>query len=301
MKHLFTIFIFFLLISCGLDTSSKAAPKVQTFSQIKATVTDNNVRMRSLPAIDSSIITLLDKGDVVSVIGISNEKVSIPSYSPDYWYNVKKNDDKEGWVFGGLLTVDEGEIPAISKNEPKVDKNQKVDNDSSVKKDFSWKELINEEVLNIAKNSKYLILATKNNVVVLDKLDGKTKWWDKTANLTYIYSNDDIYIYLNYASKELNILDLKKTDKEFKNVKREKIALDIDNSRELLPYFGFKDSTIYFFQNIDSQYNLVTMTLKGTFEYKLKIDYKISDIKFDLDNGSIFILSKDKNIYMYSI
>jgi len=323
MKNIFILFIFLLLFSCGIYVTDKNNPKTneQSDSKEKAIITDNNVRMRNSPSIDSSIVTLLDKDTVVDIIGISEEKVSIPSYQPNYWYNVRKDDGKEGWVFGGLLAVDDSSISAIidkssstANNKISPNKNESNNESNIDKKNFVWKESVSVDsvyIKNFVKNDRYFFITRPDGISIFDKSSGKIKWQDKIADYnkyldfpSYIYSNDDVFIYLNPKDNKINIIDLKKTDEKFKNVKREKISFpfDIEN---ILPYFGFNNNILYFFVNRGDinnvNYELITMTLKGKFESKLKIDYRISDVQFELNNGVIFILSSDGYIYKHSI
>jgi len=306
MKNIFILFVLLLFLSCGIYNTDKNKQETDeqfnSNSKEKATIIDNNVRMRSSPRIDASIVTLLDKDTIVEIIGISEEKISVPSYQPDYWYNVRKDDGKEGWVFGGLLVIDSSFIAAIDKVDPnannKINGNKKDTNID--KKNFVWRVVIDESVTNISTNNKYILLTTKNGVIILDKNSGKIKWSDKILNPMYIYSNDYVFVYLNYANNEINIIDLKKTDKEFKNVKKERIFL-VFNNPNILPYFGYNNGIVYFFMAVNSGYELLSINMKGTFESKLKINYEISNIYFDLNNRTVFILSKDQNLYMYSL
>lgn len=69
-------------------------------TQLRIT-TGSGVRVRSAPGLDANIVELLSIGTVITPITRSNAPVKI-GQSQDYWYQVKLESGKQGWVFGGL-------------------------------------------------------------------------------------------------------------------------------------------------------------------------------------------------------
>ena len=63
----------------------------------KAIVVVDNLNFRSAPNLKSENIGKLQKGDIVEILSISNEKERI-NLTDDYWYKVRFN-KKEGYLF----------------------------------------------------------------------------------------------------------------------------------------------------------------------------------------------------------
>ena len=64
--------------------------------------TGNEVRVRSAPNLFARIVETLDKGVIVHAFARSKAQDKIGDLV-DYWYQVNLDDEKTGWIFGGLL------------------------------------------------------------------------------------------------------------------------------------------------------------------------------------------------------
>jgi uncharacterized membrane protein/SH3-like domain-containing protein len=65
-------------------------------------ITGDGVRVRSAPKLKASIVETLDEGKVVQAFARSKRQDKLGNLQ-DYWYKVNLENDKTGWIFGGLL------------------------------------------------------------------------------------------------------------------------------------------------------------------------------------------------------
>lgn len=80
----------------------------------EATITESGVRVRNLPNTDAEIITILDKGTKVRVIGRNAEKSTIGK-ATEYWYKIALKDTSIGWVFGAFVSLKNPEALRVSE------------------------------------------------------------------------------------------------------------------------------------------------------------------------------------------
>lgn len=86
--------------STGIQETEKALTAISLI---------NGLRIRTKPGLPSRIMGVVSEGERLSVVGRSEEKILIEE-AEDYWYKIKLNNGKTGWVFGSYLIVEE-EIP----------------------------------------------------------------------------------------------------------------------------------------------------------------------------------------------
>ncbi len=66
-------------------------------------VKGSHVNCRSEPStIVGKVLFRLNKNDRIELIAKTNNEFSVKGYEDDYWYYVRAN-EKQGWIFGGLL------------------------------------------------------------------------------------------------------------------------------------------------------------------------------------------------------
>jgi hypothetical protein len=113
MNKLTFIFLI-LLVSCSKSTkqpehitdsvttestlTTETANTEEDFLLFQGYINDNNIRIRSNPNTNSDILGLLNTGDFVSVINISNHKTTINN-SNKHWFKITTNDNITGWIF----------------------------------------------------------------------------------------------------------------------------------------------------------------------------------------------------------
>jgi hypothetical protein len=79
-----------------------------------ATVNDNNVRLRAIPDLDSSVVTLLSKNEEVEIICCA-EAVVPKGLKKSFWFKVYARKSLIGWVYGTFLTgMSNDAVPIIS-------------------------------------------------------------------------------------------------------------------------------------------------------------------------------------------
>jgi len=86
--------------------SPEDAPVTVRIVSNNATVTDDGLRVRSVPNLEGKIITHLNKGTKVKILDRTVEKVEVQDML-NYWYKVELPDGKVGWVFGEFLSIEE--------------------------------------------------------------------------------------------------------------------------------------------------------------------------------------------------
>lgn len=67
-----------------------------------ATVSVNNLRIRSHPALNGKIVSLLKKGDKVKILATVPSSEKINGIENNWRFVVNENNEK-GWIFGGYL------------------------------------------------------------------------------------------------------------------------------------------------------------------------------------------------------
>lgn len=87
-------------------------------SETESFIKYDNTNLRYSASISAPVIKKLKIGDKLLKIGRSTEYINVEPYGTDYWYQVKTDDNYEGWVFGKMITddVDEKEIGRIERN-----------------------------------------------------------------------------------------------------------------------------------------------------------------------------------------
>ncbi|MFH0977285.1 MAG: SH3 domain-containing protein [Spirochaetota bacterium] len=96
-----TFCIFFSIIACEGKKTSKHNNK--TSDKIGIVFVDKTI-MRVDPIIYSSVITYLNKGEILLIISKSDVKEKI-SNNEDYWYNVRFSRGLTGWVYGANIKI----------------------------------------------------------------------------------------------------------------------------------------------------------------------------------------------------
>lgn len=76
----------------------------QEASSQKATVNDNNVRIRKQPTLTGTEVGKLQKGNIVTVLEKSAESMKIDTMDA-YWYRIKTDTGLEGWSYGAFLDM----------------------------------------------------------------------------------------------------------------------------------------------------------------------------------------------------
>ena len=92
--------------------------KLEYNRDIESYIKYDNTNLRYRASISAPIIKQLKIGDKLLKIGRSSEYTNLEPYGTDYWYQVKTDDNYEGWVFGKMITddADEKEIGRIERN-----------------------------------------------------------------------------------------------------------------------------------------------------------------------------------------
>jgi hypothetical protein len=120
MKILFFVLPILITINAHGLTSGEASgeekfPAGGTF--YNTTINDDNVNVHAFPALTGKVITQLNNGSKVKVIGTSPNLQSIDNYN-GHWINIALPDDSTGWVFERYVNL---ETPFVS--EINIDKN----------------------------------------------------------------------------------------------------------------------------------------------------------------------------------
>lgn len=76
-------------------------------------LTEDKVRIRSLPGLNSEIIGKLTLGEEVQILCRTSEKYTAVG-AEDYWYIIKRNNGMVGWAFGYYLDFSEPVDNAVS-------------------------------------------------------------------------------------------------------------------------------------------------------------------------------------------
>lgn len=98
-----------VLITCKDETSTKQYNK--EINNIGITLIDKTI-MRIDPFINSSVITYINKGEIVTILNKSPEKDRIGN-SRNFWYNVNYSKGYLGWIYGTSLKL----FPVNNKHE----------------------------------------------------------------------------------------------------------------------------------------------------------------------------------------
>lgn len=72
--------------------------------QATAKILIDQLIVRSKPTIKSKIVTVATPAKEYIVLGKTDKKQEI-EFLTDYWYKIKISPKKEGWVFGGYISV----------------------------------------------------------------------------------------------------------------------------------------------------------------------------------------------------
>jgi hypothetical protein len=123
--------IFFITISCSRtvkhsdqnnDLETIEVIEIAVNSQInvdanhiRGYINNNNLRIRSNPDTNSEILGVLNEGDYVSVIGVSEQKILINNFE-NFWYNVITENELTGWIFGEYIDLMPLEKPIEFEN-----------------------------------------------------------------------------------------------------------------------------------------------------------------------------------------
>jgi hypothetical protein len=94
-------------------------------------VMENKVNVRIFPSLEAEILFQINKNDIVRIVGVSGEKVTIDSFNGNWVYVVLENGNSEnkGWVFSKYLNIGELKyspinfveyIPTNNRNIPKI-------------------------------------------------------------------------------------------------------------------------------------------------------------------------------------
>ena len=81
-----------------------AARETADAAALKATVNDNNVRIRKQPTLTGTELGKLQKGNVVTVLEKSSQPMKIDTMNA-YWYRIKTDAGLEGWSYGAFLDI----------------------------------------------------------------------------------------------------------------------------------------------------------------------------------------------------
>jgi hypothetical protein len=71
---------------------------------LRGVIRTNSVNLRKEPLLNSSVITNLTKGEIVEIIEKTDKKQKINNMN-DYWYHLKVDDNKSGWIYGYFLDI----------------------------------------------------------------------------------------------------------------------------------------------------------------------------------------------------
>ena len=71
---------------------------------INGHITDDNLRIRSGPNTSAEIVGLLNTGDCVSVIAVSDKKAVING-TENYWFKIITGNNITGWIFGEYINL----------------------------------------------------------------------------------------------------------------------------------------------------------------------------------------------------
>jgi hypothetical protein len=119
MRILFYILQFFIVINIygqtfGEVSSEEKFPMGGTF--YNTIINDNNVNIRNLPSLTGKIITQLNNGSKIKVIGISPGRQFIDNFN-GHWINIALSNDSVGWVFEKYVNLKETFVSEIHVNE----------------------------------------------------------------------------------------------------------------------------------------------------------------------------------------
>ena len=103
------LLIIIVFITCKDETSTKQYNK--DINNIGITLMDKTI-MRVDPFINSSVITYINKGEIVTILNKSPEKDRIGN-SRNFWYNVSFSRGYLGWIYGTSLKL----FPVNNKHE----------------------------------------------------------------------------------------------------------------------------------------------------------------------------------------
>ncbi len=86
---------------------SNMALEKPLFFPASGRITDDYLRLRKGPSLKDEVITLLRKGNLVTVINLSDSRETVGK-NRDYWYQVRTAKGQNGWVFGSFLEILQG-------------------------------------------------------------------------------------------------------------------------------------------------------------------------------------------------
>lgn len=272
MKRLYTITIcLILLFSCKSQKTSQKEIKEE--KKLVGIVKYENVRLRSEPNINGTVIKKINKGETVSIIKKTEQKEKIQNYDEDFWYQVETANKDTGWIFGQLL-----EITIYDST-----KNISVET-------INFKTIKKKQILNITSNiemtSDYLFYTTSDFVLhSISSLNGKEIWKKKINTLNnpkfQIYKK---YLYISNEDGMLYAVDIINGD----IIWNTKLKAKID---EFIIYNDI------IFSVIKSDILLLSAkNAKHLYEYKFKNKIDFINIK----NNNLYIFS-DKEFFIIKI
>ena len=84
------------------EGETKTTTTTEVSTKKTASVSSGPLNMRSQPATDGKVITVLHTGDTLEILEESPNQENIKNIT-SYWYRVRNTEGDEGWVFGGYL------------------------------------------------------------------------------------------------------------------------------------------------------------------------------------------------------
>jgi hypothetical protein len=116
MKVLFFLLHFFIIENIYTQTFGEIS-REEEFPMgglfYNTTINDNNVNIRILPSLDGKIITQLNSGSEIKIIGISPYTQFIDNFN-GHWINISLANDTVGWVFEKYVNIRETFVSEIS-------------------------------------------------------------------------------------------------------------------------------------------------------------------------------------------
>jgi hypothetical protein len=126
---LFIILTMILIHSCtpkeGADVSSGQFESADEGSpgkgrsascSITGKITEDQVRVRNLPTLNSEIVGNLDLGEEVKVFCRTDKKYKVYNLE-DYWYVIKRKNGLVGWTYGYYISMNEEAMSRLSIHE----------------------------------------------------------------------------------------------------------------------------------------------------------------------------------------
>ena len=192
LKHSIIIYLctFFIFINAKANTTI-TLPKAKTLKIVNA----SNVRVRSAPTTDASIVKKLSFGTLVKVERRTSDQFKVGTNS-DYWYYLNEH---KAWIFGQLLTDFQPE-KAASIQSALIEKR--------LKKSLKFKEYVelSEYIKQISGDIDDVDIKGRlalNDLIALEKAAEKIEWGQETKEpyVTFLKQRKDLIFYAEIAGQ----------------------------------------------------------------------------------------------------